>query len=693
VPNGTQTNLTDASNGLAHVQNTATQWGGVANSSVHIGYSASAPASGAITVNLDVSTSGSWSAPMDCSMGVIGYGGPNASGGYSFKGDSPYYAIQVGSVSMRKSICSTGYPYQVFRTAVLHEVGHTLGLGHPDQVQSQHSTTTPTDWNNAVMHSSVPSGQPSTPQTDDIAAIRFYYGTGTSPPVAAFTFSPSSPLVNQTVQFTDTSTGAPTSWSWNFGDSGTSTLQNPTHAYAAAGPYTVTLTATNAGGPSQTTHTVTVSSTGPSPTASFTFSPSSPLVSQTVQFTDTSTNSPTSWSWNFGDLGTSSVRNPTHAWSAPGYYTVTLTATNGNGSNQTSRLVTVSSSGSAPIANFRFSPASPLVNQAVQFTDTSTGSPTSWSWNFGDTGTSALQNSTHTWVATGSYTVMLTAANASGYTQTTRTVNVSSCVEDANTMCLIGGRYRITSRWKNQYAGGVTAAMYKATLTDATGAFWLLDGNTYEFMIRIDTATNNGRAWIAIPTFTDVEFWIDVTDTKTNEFKEYHSAPGNQTLIYDPYFFTYPSLRQDPTVPPASALAPTSSPDSAPGMQGVAVSLPSPSVSCAEDANTMCLIGGRYQVTSRWKNQYAGGATATMYKAKLTDATGAFWLSDANTYEFMIRVDTATNNGRAWIAIPSFTDVEFWIDLTDTQTGQSKEYHSQPGNQTLIYDPYFFVYP
>lgn len=115
--------------------------------------------------------------------------------------------------------------------------------------------------------------------------------------------------------------------------------------------------------------------------------------------------------------------------------------------------------------------------------------------------------------------------------------------------------------------------------------------------------------------------------------------------------------------------------------------------SCIEDTYTMCLVGGRYRVTSYWQNQYAGGAVSTLSKAKLTDTTGAFWIANSSTYEYMIRFNTATDNGRAWIAIPTFTDVEFFINVTDTVNGQSKQYHSAPGNRTLLYDPFYFVYP
>jgi hypothetical protein len=126
----------------------------------------------------------------------------------------------------------------------------------------------------------------------------------------------------------------------------------------------------------------------------------------------------------------------------------------------------------------------------------------------------------------------------------------------------------------------------------------------------------------------------------------------------------------------------------------VSVSGPPTAGSCVEDPLTVCLIGGRYKVTSHWKNQYAGGAVFDLNKTRLTDAIGAFWLSDSSSFEYLIRIETATDNGHAWISIPMLTDVEFWVDVTDTAVnGQVKEYHSAPGNKIPIYDPLFFVYP
>lgn len=75
---------------------------------------------------------------------------------------------------------------------------------------------------------------------------------------AAFNFSPAAPVTGENVSFVDASSGAPTSWAWNFGDGTTSTQQNPSHAYANSGTYTVALSAKNAATQSTVTRTVVV---------------------------------------------------------------------------------------------------------------------------------------------------------------------------------------------------------------------------------------------------------------------------------------------------------------------------------------------------------------------------------------------------------------------------------------------------
>jgi len=153
--------------------------------------------------------------------------------------------------------------------------------------------------------------------------------------IANFTASPTSGGVPLTVNFTDLSVGA-TSWSWDFGDSGTSTQQNPSHTYTTSGNFTVSLTATNASGSDNETRTNYISVTPPAaPVADFTASTTSPSVGGSVTFTDTSTNNPTSWSWTFegGTPSTSTAQNPTVTYNTEGAFNVSLTATNAQGND------------------------------------------------------------------------------------------------------------------------------------------------------------------------------------------------------------------------------------------------------------------------------------------------------------------------------------------------------------------------
>jgi PKD repeat protein len=234
------------------------------------------------------------------------------------------------------------------------------------------------------------------------------------PPVAAFTADVIEGTVPFAVTFTDQSTNDPTTWSWDFGDGGTSTLQNPSHEYTTPGTFTVRLTATNTDGHDieEKVGYITARPPVPAPVASFTQTPSSGLAPLAVTFMDQSTNSPTSWSWDFGDGSTSTEQSPSHTYSAFGVYTVSLTATNAGGSNTSTveGAVTVVKAANQPVAAFTWAvPA--VAGSPVQFTDQSMpalgGTIASWAWNFGDGTSSTVRNPVHTFAAPGDYATTL----------------------------------------------------------------------------------------------------------------------------------------------------------------------------------------------------------------------------------------------------------------------------------------------
>jgi PKD repeat protein len=150
-----------------------------------------------------------------------------------------------------------------------------------------------------------------------------------------------------TVNFQGTSPLTVTAWNWDFGDGTTSTEQNPSHTYFSAGTYTVNLTITHASGTNYIVQTVTVPAPAGSPVPDFTANVTEGTAPLKVQFTDLSTGSPTSWSWDFGDGTGSTDQNPVHTYTTAGTYTVNLTAINDGGSNSEIKTDYISVSGSS----------------------------------------------------------------------------------------------------------------------------------------------------------------------------------------------------------------------------------------------------------------------------------------------------------------------------------------------------------
>ncbi len=225
---------------------------------------------------------------------------------------------------------------------------------------------------------------------------------GPAPPVANFSANPSSGPAPLAVHFTDISTGSPTAWSWNFGDGVSSQSQNPSHTYNAAGTYYVTLKASNPGGTSSTFQTITALAPPPAgPVANFSASPSSGQAPLAVHFTDSSTGSPTAWSWNFGDGVYSQSQNPSHTYSVAGTYNVTLKASNRGGASSTTKTV-IATAPPPPNCTFSISPTGRTLTQnggsGIVYVSSASGckwtAQSNVSWIHIDSGASGTGNGT-----------------------------------------------------------------------------------------------------------------------------------------------------------------------------------------------------------------------------------------------------------------------------------------------------------
>lgn len=299
-------------------------------------------------------------------------------------------------------------------------------------------------------------------------------------PVAGFTFTQSGMSLN----FTNTSTNGNT-YKWLFGDEAIANWflatndTNPVHTYTGWGTYTVQMVATNNCGATDTiSMNITLTCPGPAPVASFTYIANN----TTVVFTNTSANTATS-NWLYGDEAQippptgDSISNPTHIYSQPGTYVVTLTVTSDSGCQNSfiDTLIVNCNLTSTPIASFSYITS----DTTVAFTNLSTDA-TNYNWLFGDepifppsTGDTAT-NPVHTYNGWGTYTVQLISSNC--FSSDTMTVTYNLCT----------GTPPVASF---TYSTNNTIATFLNTSSDAATSSWLFGDETAVPPIG-DTTTN-----------------------------------------------------------------------------------------------------------------------------------------------------------------------------------------------------------
>jgi len=195
-------------------------------------------------------------------------------------------------------------------------------------------------------------------------------------PTASFTWTPQAPAEGGTVTFTSTVTdsdqpsGTAFTYAWNFGDTATSVVANPTHAFAAKQTYTVKLTVTDAQSASVTVeHTISVGNAAPV-VVTLTASNVSPTTGDPVTFTvgnvtDADGDTIASFKWTFGDgstlttVGSLTGGTATHVFNAPDPYTVSVIAVDSRGGESLPKIVTVTVSGPTRVILYAYpNPAS-----------------------------------------------------------------------------------------------------------------------------------------------------------------------------------------------------------------------------------------------------------------------------------------------------------------------------------------------
>jgi gliding motility-associated-like protein len=247
---------------------------------------------------------------------------------------------------------------------------------------------------------------------DSSVLIKNQYITINAAPTVAFTGSPLTGCFPLPVNFTDQSSpgsGTITLWQWDFGDGNGSSIQNPSHTYNSSGNYNVTLRLVNSFGCIKILSKPQYIKISTGVTADFSnTTPAACTLPATINFQNLSAGTGTlTYQWNFGDGGTSVLQSPSHNYTLPGNYTVTLITSNSTGCKDTIIKPNLISLGAINAA-FTSAPGV-CVNAGLAFINTSLPAPQSVDWDFGDATTSAASNPVKIYTATGTYQVRLIA--------------------------------------------------------------------------------------------------------------------------------------------------------------------------------------------------------------------------------------------------------------------------------------------
>jgi hypothetical protein len=274
------------------------------------------------------------------------------------------------------------------------------------------------------------------------------------------------------------------------------------------------------------------------------------------------------------------------------------------------------------------------------------------------------------------------------------TAGPSTCTAGATTLCLNNGRFKVQAIFSAPSLGITNAPAQAVPLTSDTGYFWFFSASNVELVLKaVDGRSFNGFFWVFYGALSDVEYHITVTDTTTGAVKVYSNTAGHLASVADTAAFpgTGANATGATATPESSASAIDAIVRAEKGHVTRLLSASTPQACTANDT-TLCLNGGRFQVSTIFSAPSLGITNAPAHAVPLTSDTGYFWFFSASNVELVLKaVDGRTFNNHFWVFYGALSDVEYTITVTDTVTGAVKTYSNVAGHLASVADTAAFV--
>jgi len=244
------------------------------------------------------------------------------------------------------------------------------------------------------------------------------------------------------------------------------------------------------------------------------------------------------------------------------------------------------------------------------------------------------------------------------------------CDPADGSLCLLDGRFRVDVRWRDPRTGGVGGG-HPLPPIGRSGFFWFFRPDNVELAVKVlDGSSINGFYWTFYGTLTDLRLWLTVVDVETLESRTYREPPGAVCGRADTA--SIPAGDGPEAATPLRALALPVRP---------ATAAAHPHEPCVPDAETLCLLNGRYRLRVEWDDQHNGGSGVGK-AIPHADRTGFFWFFRPDNVELVVKVlDGTAINGHVWVFYGALSDVGYTLTVEDAVGGHEvRHYVNEPGN-------------